>query len=347
MKRLLGALIVIAALLAFGDAAPSNAALQLPEGIQEQLTVDISPTIPGPNESVTIGVRSFSSNLNASDIYWYVDGAPAASGRGMTSFTTTIGDVGTETRVFVRIAKVDGGEVAREIVFSPADLELVFEALTYTPPFYEGRSIMTHQAPYKVVAIPRFIDTNGKRYSEKELVYTWKVNGRNVPEATGYGSYTMTSKGALVSRAFDVTVEAQTPDGSIIAKKTIFIEPEEAELLLYENNPLYGVLYNRAVDETVDLGSESSIDLKASPLYFGVESASAETLTYDWRIDDKAIIAPRNEDELSLQVPEGEGLAGTNIVSVQARNMDDILQAGYRALTLTFGEVIIEDEYDF
>lgn len=335
MKRFLASILCLTLLLAIAD--PSSA-LQLPEGVQEQISVDISPRNPGPNETVTITVRSFSSNLGGASIAWFLNGELLLNERGATSFSTKTGDVGTQTEVLVRITKAEGGEIARVITFAPADLELIFEPLTFTPPFYKGRSVYTHQAPYKVVAIPRFIGLDGTRYSERDLVYTWRVNGRYVEGAGGLGGNVLEAKGSLVSRPFDVSVEVQSPDGTIGAKETVYVSPSTPSLVLYENSPLYGILYNNAVDGNLNLGKETELSVSAIPYFYGVSDPEDTDLTYNWSIDDRTVIMARNENDLTVRIPEGEGLVGSNRVYVEARNMLDVLQADYAETFMEFGD---------
>jgi len=337
MKRIFGVTTLLLTLLLV-VAAPT-VALQLPEGIEEQVSVELSPRNPGPNTSVTITIRSFSANLNGASFAWFVDEQLVLNERGATSFTVKTGDVGSQTEVLVRITKADGSELARVITFAPADLELFFEPLTYVPPFYEGRSVFSHQAPFRVVAVPRFIGVDGTRYSEKDLTYTWRINGRYVEGAGGLGGNVLEAKGALVSRAFDVSVEVQTPDGTTGAKETIYITPSEPELLLYENDPLYGILYNKPVNNLLDLGSKKETVLYAVPYYYGVETPDSLSLIYKWAINARDVIMAQNENQLTIRIPEGDNLAGSNPVYVEARNSTDILQADSVQTVVEFGEI--------
>lgn len=337
MKRILGALTLILGLLLV-VVAPT-VALELPEGIEEQVSIELSPRNPGPNTPVTITIRSFSTNLNGASFAWFVDEQLVLNERGATSFTLKTGDVGSKTEVLVRITKADGSEIARVITFAPADLELFFEPLTYVPPFYEGRSVFSYQAPFRVVAVPRFIGVDGTRYSEKDLTYTWRINGRYVEGAGGLGGNVLEAKGALVSRAFDVSVEVQNPDGTIGAKETIFITPSEPELLLYENDPLYGILYNKPVNNILDLGSKKETVLYAVPYYYGVDSPDSLSLIYKWAINARDVIMAQNENQLTIRIPEGEDIAGSNPIYVEARNSTDILQADSAQTVVEFGEI--------
>lgn len=336
MKRFFASLLSLGLLLYC--AAPSSA-LQLPEGVEEQISIDISPRNPGPNETVTITVRSFSTNIGGASIAWFLNGELIVNERGATTFTTRTGDVGTQTEVLVRITKAEGGEIARIVNFAPADLELVFEPQTFTPPFYKGRSVYTHQAPYKVIALPRFIGLDGTRYSERDLIYTWRINGRYVEGAGGIGGNILQAKGQLVSRPFDVSVEVQSPDGTIGAKETLYVTPSSPDLVLYENSPLYGVLYNNAVDENLSLSTNKELSVTAIPYFFGINDPESDTMTYNWNIDERIVIMASNENDLTVRVPEGENLAGTNRVYVEARNALDVLQSDYAETFMEFGDV--------
>ena len=122
------------------------------------------------------------------------------------------------------------------------------------------------------------------------------------------------------------------------AKKSVYITPREPEIVLYENHPLYGILYNNALDEFVDLRSgEKEKTLTAMPFFYGVDTPNQQDLTYNWTIDSRVVIMPSNENDLTVRIPDGEGLSGNNAIYVEARNAKNLLQASYSQLFVRFG----------
>lgn len=309
--------------IALGVSPRTGMSAELPEGIQEQISYDVTPLTPGPNENVTISVTSYSANLSGADISWSVNGVLSVRGTGATSFSFKMGGLGEQKNISLRIVKANGGIITREFSFTPAGLELVFEADGYTPPFYDGRTVFTHQAPYHVVAIARFTDATGKTYQPSELLYTWKINGRANLPADGYGRSTMNAKGELISRPFYVSATVETPDGSLRANKSIFITPYEAEMQVYEDNPLYGVMYEKALTGTYPL-DRSEVSVVAEPYFFGVSDPEDASLTYVWNLAGENLAIPPNQNKLIIR--NDNNSVGNTTVSVFARHTGDILQ---------------------
>lgn len=336
MRSIAQALIALIIAVACTQTTLIVSATQLPEGIDEQLSFEVSPQLPGPNEAVTIVVRSFSTNLNAADISWFVNGALITRGTGQTSFSFRNGNAGQTTKVDVFIVKSGGGELARSFAFAPADLELVFEADTYVPPFYKGRSVFTHQADYHVVAIPKFIGNSGNVIPADQLVYEWRINDRVVQDKSGFGRNVFTGTGELVSRPFTIGVEATDQSGVIVAEKRLLIEPYEAETLIYEDNPLYGVIFERAIDDTFKLDRQE-VALQAIPFFFSESSVFGRTLEYSWRIAGQLVIQPK--DQVRMVVRNVDNVEGTSMINLFVESPAYILQAAETSAQLQYDEI--------
>ena len=62
----------------------------LPIGVAEQISIDILPKIPNPGDSVSISVQSYSTNFNAADFVWTINGVTEAAGKGIRNFSFSI-----------------------------------------------------------------------------------------------------------------------------------------------------------------------------------------------------------------------------------------------------------------
>src|SRR5690606_10591875 len=107
------AIVLVAAFLVGGIflSAGSQAIAQIdtsfitnPGAIRDNdIAVDFSPAVPGPNQNVKITLSSFATDLNKAAITWSVDGKESLSGTGKTSFSFTTGDIGSKTEIGVII----------------------------------------------------------------------------------------------------------------------------------------------------------------------------------------------------------------------------------------------------
>ena len=102
--------------------------------------VTLSPDIPGPNQTISAGLSGVLVDLDQSDMYWYLDDEIQKHGLGEKSFSFTSGDVDERTVLDVIIMIPDGRRIDLQKIIAPMEVDLLWEADTYTPPFYRGKA---------------------------------------------------------------------------------------------------------------------------------------------------------------------------------------------------------------
>ena len=140
--------------------------------IRDYLEITTSPKYPKPNELVRITIESYLTDLNKATLAWSVNGDVVTQGIGKKTFSFNNGASGKTTRVSVLI-RTNGGEVVvKEFSFSPIGVTILWEADTYTPPFYKGKPLASAQSSIRAVAIP---DTGNAKniLGAGNLVYVW------------------------------------------------------------------------------------------------------------------------------------------------------------------------------
>jgi hypothetical protein len=171
---------------AFDPSAFFDGNTGLPGGIEEQISIVQVPTIPQPGQGVSVQISSYSSDLNKARITWTLDGRVLSSQTGATSLQFTAPQSGETSRLVITITKEGGGTITKTIVINPAEVDLIYEADTYTHPFYKGKRLYTSESNVDFIAIPNFV-RNGRKIPSSELVYTWKINGNVRQDVSGYG----------------------------------------------------------------------------------------------------------------------------------------------------------------
>ena len=104
------------------------------------ISISTSPKYISPNQSVRVILNSYSFDLNAATMRWYSGGKLVLSGQGKTELTLTTGDVGEKKTVTVDVS-VNGKNFEKSIELLPESVDLIWQANTYTPPFYEGKAL--------------------------------------------------------------------------------------------------------------------------------------------------------------------------------------------------------------
>ena len=62
----------------------------------------------------------------------------------MTTFTFTAGSLGKTQKVTVNGVENDGTSITQSISVMPASIDLIWQAHSYTPPFYKGKALFPH-----------------------------------------------------------------------------------------------------------------------------------------------------------------------------------------------------------
>lgn len=289
----------------------------LPQGISEDLNITITPEIPDPREPITIFVESFSTNLQTSTITWSEDGKIIKSDFNETTFQTIAPEVGQKKVITMTIEKSNGSVIEKKITFAPAEVDLVYEAETYTPPFYKGGALFTSQSNLNFVAVPRFISEQNTLISPQNLVYKWKIDNRNIQASSGVGKNKFTYEGVLIQRPTNITVEVTSLDGLFQAKDVVEISLQNPEVVVYENNPVHGIIFEKAIEGTFNMDREE-ISLTAQPFFFNSRDVDGFLTQYYWYTN--GILGSESDlGEVTFRADsEQKGIASIQVVANRA-----------------------------
>lgn len=279
--------------------------------------ITLSPEIPEPNQIISAGLSGVLVDLNLSDIYWYLDDEIQKHGIGEKNFSFTSGDVDEKTVLDIIIIIPDGRRIDLQKIIAPIEVDLLWEADTYTPPFYRGKALPTYKSSIKVVAIP-----NSKNINTK-FIYTWSIsNLGNIVGADGYNRTKFTTFGSYAGYNREVNVSMVSFDKSKKVKKSIKIKSVEPELVLYENNSLMGTLLNKALYNTKEItGNEFSV--KAEP-YF-VTIGEMKDLKYEWAINNVKVESENDRDKMITFIKPDDG-SGKARLEAYIKNMANTYQ---------------------
>ena len=318
----------------------------LPGGIEEQISVVQIPTIPQPGQSVSVQISSYSSDLNKARITWTLDGRVLSSQTGATSLRFTAPQSGDTSRLVITIAKEGGGTITKTIVINPAEVDLIYEADTYAHPFYKGKRLYTSESNVNFIAIPNFV-RNGTKIAASDLVYTWRINGNVRQDVSGYGRNVFSTKGSLIERPMQVSVDVSAVNSTLKATQSISLQSTTPDIALYENNPLLGVVYEKAIEGTFKL-ERPQVDFEGVPYFFSGANKDDTILNYKWYINGTEVMSKSpNENYMVLQ--NDKNLEGTAVVNVSLSHTANILQNAKTSLGLDFKKVdnVSNEEFNF
>jgi|SRR5581483_1626498 len=301
----------------------------------DDINADISPQNPGPNQQVTITLSSFVTNINAATISWNVNGKIVQSGKGDTTLTVTTGGMNAVTSVNITIKTLEGDTIQKNLTIRPTSVDLVWQADSYVPPFYKGKALFSHQNIITFIATPHIV-SGGAEINPKNLIYKWTLNGSVVQNSSGYGKNAATFVGSIISRPLQVEVDVQNADGSLTASGATTVAPVDPTLVLYQIDPLYGIMFQKALHDSETLTGSQEMTVLGVPFYFGVYDPASPDLTYAWSINGNSVNnAPNDTAEIFRQKA---GVSGSSNIGLSIENSQKILQTASASFNLTFGQ---------
>lgn len=294
------------------------------------LVLSTSPEHPNAFTKVRAELKSFSIDLSRATVSWSLDGVVKREGQGERLFQFETKGLGVPVVLKVTATTADGRLFEKIRLFAPAGVELVWQANSYTPPFYKGKALFSYEGTGTAVAVPFFNDDDGSRIAVRDLIFTWKENNEKVVNASGVGKDLFPLLSTIPVRPITINVVVESNDQRFSAEKEITINPIAPQIVLYENHPLYGILFNHAIIDSIPLVQELS--LSAMPYFFNTSKRAEPSVTYEWGMNYKQF---EEESGDTLIVRRVTNEIGKALLSVRALLPTKSLQEADRNIFIT------------
>lgn len=288
--------------------------------------INLSPEYPEAYTEVTANIVSYSFDADKSYITWTLNGKIIKQGRGKKSVTFKTGGVGTTKYLAVSITTEKGINIRAEKEIKISEIDLLWQAHTFTPAFYKGKAMPVENGLVKVTAIPHGLGAS------KSLIYEWQRDFKNLPNSSGLGRNSISFSFSDVTNEETISVKVSTTNGNNIVEKTINIRIKDMEVVLYEESPLEGVLYQKALGNKVQL-LQPEIVIRAEPYFF--QKSDIDSLTYEWRMNQKPIKSLAKPNTIGLSAPS-DLTEGATAITLQVKNKNKYFQQITKSLQLSF-----------
>lgn len=303
-------------------------------GLIQTPTITLFPQYPAPFETVTARVSMANEDISSTEIAWILDGKPVAEGIGKDTHTWSVGDIGTPQTLSVIMRNTQGDTTGAQARITPVRVSVAWEARTYTPLLYKGRALYSAGSRIVVEARVEARDAQKKVLDQNTLTYTWRRNGSAIPEGRGRGKHTLIIDGPKFYSTDIISVEVKTPDGNTIGTGAVQIETREPLLLLYTWNPLTGISYHHAIEDSAgSVGTAQTV--VAEPFFVGAPSPRDPLLLYEWRVNGSTVTTDTTRPEY-LSLSSEDALNATLSLSVTHERA--LLQEARRTWRLRFTE---------
>lgn len=300
------------------------------KAIQEDLAIKINPIYPTSNEKVTATIISNITDINRADIFWYVDDKLKASGNGLFEFEFETKNIGEVITIDVVLKTYEGFRVDKRLTINPAEIDILWEAETYTPPFYKGKALLTPKAKLKLVVMPNFTTPTGRALPANKLIYTWGEGVEILRRDSGYGKNVLYTEAPIMFWEKNISVNVSSFDNSLRGYKKINLNVTLPEVVLYEDKPIEGVWYGEAIGRDFEILKQELV-IKAEPFFFDESDRKNGDLIYDWKMEGKPVVG--ENDKITFKQQGGEG---STRIDLNLKNIAKRFQYAAKSFVLDF-----------
>jgi len=280
MKRFLFLLVIF---LVFPYSFAASQALESQDLVSSGIEFVLYPQTASPNSNVQAVLESTSVNLDTSNIAWLLNGKNIKSGLGIKEINFTTGPVGSQTTLEAIISN-SGNNISKKITIASSDIDILWRGKGFIPPFYKGRTLWGAQTSITLMALPHVFNSNGKEISNNNLIYKWIKDGFVLGNVSGVGKNSLSLSDSVLSMPINIEVQVSIDGNSVVATKNLSFIPKKQSILIYENNPLYGLLFNKEINGLFST-TEKEFSFAAFPLFFSTTKKDSGNITYAWLLN--------------------------------------------------------------
>ncbi len=290
----------------------------------DPFSLTITPQYPVPNSQVTLTALSASINLANATMDVSANGTSIYKG-SVRAVDVPILGAGVLINIRVVITS-NGASVSQTVSIRPQELVLITEPLATAPVLYLGKALPPLGGSVRIVAMAGFKNGSGATLNPTQLSYAWRVDDALQANMSGIGKSAIIVATPLQYRNRSVSVVVQSQDGSFITGTSLSLAPHEPTVRIYENDPLFGIRFDRA------LSSSYAITDAESSLYAGLYSfpTGAGTPAINWYLNGALA---QSGTTITLR-PTGSGKGSASLSLVVA--IGDLVSAT-QSLQISFG----------
>ena len=300
-----------------------------------EISINLLPEFPQANQKITATVTSTGGNTRAATIFWLLEDEIKQQKPGGESFEFTTGNIGSVQKLSVLIKTPSGEVFTKSVLITPAEVTLLWEADTFVPPFYKGRALYSSGSRIRAEAIASFINEKGVAYDSSELIYTWSKNGTVLGSLSGLGANTLLTEGPKFFGDYVLAVTVTSPEGTKKAQSASRVQTLDPFVILYEKNPLVGILYNAAITDNYVFSDSSQLEVQAVPYFMDTKHENSPNLLYSWKVNGKKVVNSTNlPSTLTIQLSPDDNISTS--IGIDVAHTRHLLQTAKAVFRVTF-----------
>jgi len=200
-------------------------------------------------------------------------------------------------------------------------VDILWQGKGYTPPFFQGHTLWSKQSQIVFLAVPQGLGDPTK------LDYLWSKNGTVLGNISGVGKNSLKFVDTPFSKPITIKVEIVEGEETFLADASVTLTPTLPYLSIYEESPLYGVMFNREINAGFAMSGEE-ITFASFPMFFNAQTREDSNLLYKWG-------GQAGKSFITYRAPGGT--VGSSQVSLSATTQGSVLQSASRSFLVQFG----------
>ena len=210
--------------------------------------------------------------------------------------------------------------------YGAGEVDVLWQGEVYTPPLYRGLPLWTSEARITFVAMPNLPGVN-----PANLIYRWSKDGTVLGSLSGVGKRSLVLVDGVLSLPLEVKVDIRTSESEpYIGSAVLNLRAGVSRVLVVENNPLYGLMLNKAIGNEFSL-KQDEVTFAALPLFATVSDRKAPVMSYTWNTNtgDK-----RMGNSVTYRAPEDS--QGSSLVTLDVVNTRILSQPPRKSFVIQF-----------
>lgn len=305
-------------------AVPAHAQLNT-DFLGAQTNLLAEPEFPQPGEEVTISFSNYGSQYHNADIIWQLNGQTVVDANNKRGVKFIAGKLNEPDIVSVSIVRSSGSSETFSVKIVPTYIDIILEAQTRVPGFYEGRALPSIGSRVNATVL-----VNDGSLLDGDYIYSWRLNGQTLENGPIRGTNQVSFD---TPRGSQSTIHVAVTDlnGTVLGRRAIYFQSVKPDIVFYEVNPLYGQSHTAISNTLILIGTAATI--VAEPYYLDIQTYNDPDIN-EWEINNvEQENTASNPYQITIQkVDEG----GISRVSFHVRSTTELLQGVEESIQIAY-----------
>jgi len=317
-------LLFLAAIL-FVSTAPTSLAQTNGSLSFDNSSITLQPAFPEPGQTVEATLNIYGTELFNADIVWSLNGVVIGDVNNRRTVEYTAGELGVTDTLTTTLVRPDQNNRRYSVSYEPSYLDIIIEAQTRTPDFYQGRSVPSIGSQMNVTAL-----LNNGSIRTENIIYTWRLNNKVLAGGPIKGSNQIAFDTPRGSESI-LTVELLNTSGVAIGRRSIVFNAVYPDVVFYESNTLFGQSHIAITDGLIMTGPAATVI--AEPYNLDIRTYNDPDIN-EWEIDGSQTTSNgASPYRITIQ---RTGESGSSDVSFHVRSTSQLLQGSKESFDIIF-----------